>query len=135
MAKELVHIVLTCAVWGPQLARSAVLFQCDNSSVVAAVKKGAAKETNVMHLLRCLWFFTAYYDISLLCEHIPGITNNLADHLSRGNLQSFFHQNPHASPTPISVPSSLQQLLALPGPDWTSPSFRKLFNCTIREVH
>ena len=135
MAKELVHIVLTCAVWGPQLARSAVLFQCDNSSVVAAVKKGAAKETNVMHPLRCLWFFTAYYDISLLCEHIPGITNNLADHLSRGNLQSFFHQNPHASPTPISVPSSLQQLLALPGPDWTSPSFRKLFNCTIREVH
>ena len=59
MTKELVPIVLSCAVWGPQIARHTVLFRCDNSSVVAAVRKGSAKEANVMHLLRCLWFFTA----------------------------------------------------------------------------
>ena len=98
MAKELVPIVLSCALWGPQLVRHAVLFRCDNSSVVAAIRKGAAKEPIVMHLLRCLWFFTAYYNISLLCEHIAGVANELADHISRCNLTSFFDQTLRHTP-------------------------------------
>ena len=134
MAKELVPIILSCAVWGPHLVRHTVLFHCDNSSVVAAIKKGAAKEPIVINLLRCLWFFTAYFNISLLCEHIAGVTNELADYISRGNLTSFFNYNPQAYPTPTSVPPSLQQLLALPGPDWTSPAFKQLFKSTINQV-
>ena len=39
MAKELVPIVLSCAVWGPELTKHVVCVQCDNSSVVAAIKK------------------------------------------------------------------------------------------------
>ena len=30
MAKELVPILLSCAVWGPVLKKKSVLFQCDN---------------------------------------------------------------------------------------------------------
>ena len=60
MAKELVPIILSCAVWGRQL--TTILFQCDNTGVVAAVQKGSSKDDLVMHLLRCLWFFTAYFD-------------------------------------------------------------------------
>ena len=44
MAKELVPIVISCAIWGPLLVRKSVLFQCDNPGVVAAVSKGSAKE-------------------------------------------------------------------------------------------
>ena len=40
MAKELLPILLSTAVWGPQLQGHQVLYQCDNSSVVAAIKKG-----------------------------------------------------------------------------------------------
>lgn len=36
MIKELVPVVLS---WGPQLARNRVLFQCNNTRVVAAIKK------------------------------------------------------------------------------------------------
>ena len=57
MAKELVPIVLSCAVWGPQMLRTSVSFQCDNTDVVAAIKKGSAKEDRVMQLLRTLWLF------------------------------------------------------------------------------
>ena len=39
MSKELLPIVLSCAVKGPLLARHKVLFQCDNSGVVAALQK------------------------------------------------------------------------------------------------
>ena len=49
MPKELVPIVLSCAVWGPSLSRKRVLFQCDNAGVVAAIRKGSAKEALVMH--------------------------------------------------------------------------------------
>jgi len=69
-------------------------------------------------LLRCLWFFTAYYDISLLCEHIAGRQNDIADHISRDNLQSFFSLNPQASPFQTPVPQPLQHLLALSSLDW-----------------
>ena len=51
MVKELVLIVLSCAVWGRQLARSRVLIECDNSSVVAAVNKHYTKEKVSMHFV------------------------------------------------------------------------------------
>ena len=54
MAKELVPIVLSCMVWGPQMSRKSVLFQCDNTGVVPAIKKGSTKEDRVMQLLRAL---------------------------------------------------------------------------------
>jgi len=57
MAKELVPIILSAAVWGLQLQGSQVCYQCDNSSVVAALSKGSTQDTVVMQLLRCLWFF------------------------------------------------------------------------------
>ena len=75
MAKELVPIVLSTAVWGPQLHRSQVCYHCDNSSVVAALSKGSAHDIVVMQLLRCLWFFIAHYDIHIICEHIAGSKN------------------------------------------------------------
>jgi len=63
MAKELVPIVLSCAVWGKQLAGHRVLFECDNSSVVAAVNRQYMKAPELMQLLRCLRFFVAHFDI------------------------------------------------------------------------
>jgi len=43
MAKELVPIVSSCAVWGLKLVQKPVLFQCDNLSLVTALKKAHAK--------------------------------------------------------------------------------------------
>ena len=134
MAKELVPIILSTAVWGPQIQGSQVHYQCDNSSVVAALSKGSAKETVVMQLLRCLWFFIAHYDIHISCEHIAGSKNIAADHLSRNNLSSFFSSSPQASPTPTPLPSSLLQIVAIPGPDWTSELFTMLFTSTTNKV-
>ena len=94
MIKELVPIVLSCAIWGKQWERSAVLFECDNSSVVAALNKQYTKEQIAIHLLQALWFFVAYFDIDIKCRHIAGVANSTADHLSRGNLHLFFSLHP-----------------------------------------
>ena len=132
MAKELVPILLSSAVWGTQLAHTRVLFQCDNTGVVAAVKKGSSKDNRVMHLLRCLWFFTAYYDISITIEHIAGVANIAADHLSRNNSHLFFSSYPQARLCPTPLPPELLQIVAVEGPDWTSPTFRQLFKDIIK---
>ena len=42
-----------------------------------------------MHLMRCLIFFTARYQLILLPKHLPGRENLAADHLSRDALSSF----------------------------------------------
>jgi len=60
MAKELTPIVLSCAIGGPLLPRKILEFKCDNQGLVDAINKGSSKEPVVMHLLRCLWFFSLY---------------------------------------------------------------------------
>ena len=40
-------------------------------------------------------FFTAYYDIEIMAEHIPGVTKMMAYHLSRNNV---FSWNPQVHP-------------------------------------
>ncbi len=56
----------------------------------------------VMHLMRCLSFFIAWWDISLVCEHIPGVEKCAPDALSCGSLSLFQSLVPEAevqSPT------------------------------------
>ena len=72
MAKELVPIMFSCAIWAPLLARSHTEFQSDNLSLVEAINKGTSKDPTVMHLLRCLWFLQALFNIAIIASHIPG---------------------------------------------------------------
>ena len=134
MVKELAPIVLSCAVWGRYLSGRRILFECDNSSVVSAVNKHYTREQNAMHLLRCLWFFVAHFDIDIKCRHIPGVNNCTADHLSRNNLSAFFSLHPQAHHQATILPQPLLQMLEVGGPDWTSPQFRQLFSIIIRTV-
>lgn len=107
MAKELVPIVLSCAVWSRMLSNRKIEFKCDNRSVVEAVKKGSSKDTMTMHLLRCLWFLTAIFDIQITVLHIPGVLNTSADLLSRNQLKQFLMLHPQASTVPMPIPSAL----------------------------
>jgi len=131
MVKELAPIVMSCTVWGRQLSGKRILFECDNSSVVAAVNKHYTKEQAAMNLLRSLWFFVAYFDIDIKCSHIAGVNNRTADYLSRNNLHAFFSVHPQALQQPAILPQPLLQMFAAGAPDWTSSQFRRLFNTII----
>ena len=54
MAKELVPIIISSAVWGQSWAKKRIEVKCDNQSLVIAINKGTARDSLVMHLLRCL---------------------------------------------------------------------------------
>ena len=123
--------LISCVVWGSTLSRQRIEFKCDNLALVEAINKGSSKETQVMHLLRCLWFFTAYFDVSINASHLPGVLNTSADMLSRNQVQQFFQLHPEASHDPTPLPLSLQELISPCQLDWTSATFIKLFKETV----
>jgi len=74
MTKEMVLIIVSCAVWG---IRSSIQFECHNSSAVAAITKGSANNDLCMHLrittMHIIWFFAAYYNNININIYIPVI--------------------------------------------------------------
>ena len=119
-AKELLPIVVASAIWGAHWGRgSAVVCHCDNESVVAAVRGGYCRDPTLAHMLRCLFFLEARFDLSLTARHVPGVENGAADSISRNNLHRFFVLLPQAHREPCPVPRELVQRLVVDAP-WTS---------------
>ncbi len=125
--KELVPIVLACALWAHQWKGKTVLCRCDNAAVVAIINSGRSKHDLVMHLMRSLFFFTARGNVTLQAVHLPGRHNQAADAISRDNVSLFFRQVPWASHRPTPIPSELVAVLLHHQPDWTSPVWRSQF--------
>ena len=132
--KELLPIVVARAVWGKAWNGMTIKIKCDNAAVVAIINSGRSKEHRAMHLMRCLFFVLAQYNMFILAEHIPGRDNVAADSLSWGNLSLFHQQVPTAMPHPTPVPEELLQVLIHQQPDWMSASWRVLFNSILRKV-
>ena len=104
--KELLPIVLACAVWGHRWRGLTVRCLCDNAAVVAILKSGTSRHGLVMHLMRCLIFFIARHQLCLAPEHLASYLNTVADSLSRGNLPLFLQLVPRSSQQPPRCPRS-----------------------------
>ena len=59
-AKEMIPVVISVAIWGPELARHQVLVRSDNMVVVHALTAGTARDPLLVHLLCCLHFFHSF---------------------------------------------------------------------------
>ena len=100
-AKELVPVVLTAALWGPHWTRQRISFRSDNMAVVEFLKSGTSHDPLLMHLLRCLAFYSAYYCFQISVEHIPGVLNTAADAISRNNMSLFHSLVPQIQPVAL----------------------------------
>ena len=130
VVKEMVPVVITVAMWGQRWSQSTILVRSDNMSVVHALSSGAAKDPRLMHLLRCMHFFSARYQTSIRAAHVAGILNTAADALSCNNLPLFFQCTPQAARAPCMFPSQLLDMLIWQCPDWNSASWRTMFIST-----
>lgn len=124
-AKELVPVVAAAAVWGHQWGRSCVCFKSDNMSVVSILTSRTAKDTLLMHLLRCLVFYAASYRFDFVAEHIPGVLNTAADAISRNDLSLFSTLHPQVPR--VSVPQEVLELLVTRKPNWGSKDWTSAF--------
>ena len=76
--KELLPILFAVAVWGQHWRGRLVHCRCDNMAVVSVVNSGYARDTTLMHMLRCLFFLVSHYQVTVQASHIPGIENHAA---------------------------------------------------------
>ena len=119
-------ILFSCMAWAPLLATQSMLVQCNNLSLVENLAKGSSRDSKVMRLLRCLWFFVAFYDIELQATHIAGSLNCMIT--CQGIICN------HSSPYPTGIASvsslhpSMLQMVSLQELDWISHHFTDLFN-------
>ena len=121
-------IVLAIAIWGAKWQGKTVRCWCDNAAVVAAVKSEWCKNKHAMHLLRCLYFFQAAYQVRLITEHIKGSHDELADAISRNNSSKFLSMMTSAQQVPVAVHPHLKQVLVDRPVDWTSQAWRNLLS-------
>ena len=126
--------MVACAIWGPYWQHRQVLVLSDNMAVVHVINSQSSKERTILHLLRCLHFICAGYDITLKADHIVGVHNLAADALSRNLMQVFRSAVPAANPQPTPVPQALWQLLVTEELDWRSPGWRQLLKTSLQEV-
>ena len=119
MEKELLPIVLACAIWGPSWRAHYVTVHCDNQAVVACLRSRTSRDAHIMHMLRVLAFVEALSDFSLTPTYISTHDNHLADDLSRNNHLSFLSKVPGAdrqgTPLPMSLLGLLLEHPTLPG--------------------
>ena len=126
--KELIPVVIAAAIWGRNWESSHIRVRSDNSAVVAIINGGYSRDTEVMHLMRCLHFLSARYDFRLSAEHIKGSLNEAADALSRNFLSTFQTLQPSASKEPTIIPPLLLDILIGSKPDWLSTTWTSLFS-------
>ena len=57
ITQELLPIIMACMIWGPWWANNRVVVHCDNQAAVCVVNVGYSRDKDMMHLMRCLFFY------------------------------------------------------------------------------
>ncbi len=101
--KELYAIVIACETWGSQWSGKRILFHCDNQPIVKVWDSGLSRSSDLMHLVRALFFIAAHNNFNAMIRHIRGLDNSITDSLSRLQLARFRSLAPHATPIPAKL--------------------------------
>jgi len=126
--KELTPVIVAAAIWGHRWIGHSILVRSDNMATVAIVNSDTSHNSEAMHLVRCLTFIAAKFQITISTVHIAGQSNIIVDAISRDNLPLFFSLCPQAHCRPTPIPAALVDLLLGACPDWTSTQWTKLWN-------
>ena len=124
--KEMFPIVLAMAIWGKLCSHQRILVYCDNMAVVEITITKTSRDKEIMHLLRCLHFFTAIFDMDLKVLHIECKSNAIADAISRSLLQILRREVSQPHLVPDRIPWPLWRLLIETQLDWT------LWHCAMK---
>ena len=101
--KELFAIASAVNTWGHHWPQKKVLVHCDNHAIVDMWKKGSTDCSQVMALVRMLYFCATQHNIPIIVTHIDGTNNCIADALSRFQVQRFHRLDPEAANNPDTI--------------------------------
>ena len=117
---EFLPIVLACAIWGRHWIGGVLTSHCDNTAAMSVINSGYSRVSNIILLLRCLFFIRAHFQLEAWAVHTPGVENGRADAISQNNMCRFRLQVPVARDCRVPIPPALIALLAEQQPDWMS---------------
>jgi len=95
--KEFIPIMIAVMICGHKWQGCNIVVNCDNEAVVVVLGRRYSKEPHLMHMLWVLFFAEVHYQFKLSAQHILGICNTLADHLSRNQLHEFYKKSSSAN--------------------------------------
>ena len=106
---ELYALASAAATWGHRWRGRRVDFHCDSKTVVEAAQLRHTASPALSQLFRCLYLSAARNQFSVRVTHVPGLSNRLADALSRLQIDAFRALMPHAArlpttPSPLPIP-------------------------------
>ena len=110
---EYFPILVAIYIWGDQLRNKKVNLRCDNASVVSIINTQTSKSQKIMVLVRALTLKCLEFNLVLKAEHIAGVKNDIADSLSRFQLERFRKLAPTAEEHPVTVPKHLWNIFNL----------------------
>lgn len=116
---ELYALTQAAVTWGAHWRGQRIIFHCDAQAAVAAVRLMRSRRDSMSTLLRLLYATAALHGFEFQCQWLEGVTNTVADRLSRGcSSQEVQALLPGAdlSPTPC-APLALESEPLLPWPD------------------
>ncbi len=102
---EFYPLVVAVYCWGDLLANHKVRFRCDNSAVVHIINKQTSRCDMIMHLVRLFVCRCLRCNIAFKAIHVPGVRNDIADSLSRFQVDRFRMAAPRADLTMTPLPN------------------------------
>ena len=85
---EMLNVVVALKVWANIWANKRIKISCDNLAVVEILKSGKTRDAFLATCARNIWLITAMFNIDIIIIHVPGISNQVADLLSRWTITS-----------------------------------------------
>lgn len=108
--KELFAILAATAAWGHKWHKRKILIHCDNQAIVQAWQSKSPKDQALAKLFRKLFFLAAKGNFNIALKHLPGVNNQIADALSRAQVDRFRILAPKANLEATTTPAWLIQL-------------------------
>jgi len=106
---EFYPIVLSLYLWGHEIKNRCILFFTDNEALVYVINKQSCRDKDLMFFVRKLVLICLRNNILFRAKHVPGSRNNLADALSRLQVQTFRRLAPlHMDRCATDIPLHLQ---------------------------
>ena len=66
------EIVIATAIWRHYFKGKTLHVRLDNAAAVAAINNQTSSVKEMAHLLRCLAFITAQFQLRIIASHVPG---------------------------------------------------------------
>lgn len=82
-SKEILAVYLAVCRWAPYWKNKKIYIQSDNMVTVHTINRGTSKNPFLMACLRVLFWLSATFNFHITARFIPGLTNTLADGISR----------------------------------------------------